>query len=87
MQNYEQAKAALIWAKLLLLNFRETKTGTHAFKTCVCLFEQARLSGSGTGLPAQGSHIQNHWVAPRSTQPSEVDQMSTRNFWELSGKK
>ena len=27
------------------------------------------------------------WVAPRSTHPSKVDKMSTRNFWELSGKR
>ena len=37
-----------------------------------------------------GSRVQNHWVAPRSTQPfilPEVDTMSTRNIWEPSGKK
>ena len=44
----------------------------------------------GAELLIQGSRVQNHWVAPRSTSafhPSEVDKMSTRNFWELSGKK
>ena len=26
-------------------------------------------SGQGAGFPIQGSRVQNHWVAPRSTQP------------------
>ena len=26
-------------------------------------------SDQGAGFPIQGSHVQNHWVAPRSTQP------------------
>ena len=26
-------------------------------------------SGQGAGFPIQGSHVQNHWVAPRLTQP------------------
>ena len=26
-------------------------------------------SGQGAGFPLQGSRVQNHWVAPRSTQP------------------
>ena len=26
-------------------------------------------SGLGAGFPIQGSRVQNHWVAPRSTQP------------------
>ena len=42
---------------------------------------------SGTGLPILGSRVQNHWVVPGSTHPSEVDKMSTSDFWELSGKK
>ena len=27
------------------------------------------FDGEGAGLPIQRSHVQNHWVAPRSTQP------------------
>ena len=41
----------------------------------------------GTGFPIHGSRVQNHWVAPRLTQPSEVNKMNTKNFWELSGKR
>ena len=41
---------------------------------------------SNAGFPIQGSCVQNHWVAPRLTQPFEVDKVSTRNFWKLSGK-
>ena len=26
-------------------------------------------SGQGAGFPLQGSRVQNHWVAPRLTQP------------------
>ena len=26
-------------------------------------------SGQGAGFPIQESHVQNQWVAPRSTQP------------------
>ena len=26
------------------------------------------LSGQCTGFPIKGSHVQNHWVVPRSTQ-------------------
>ena len=26
-------------------------------------------SGQGAGFPIQRSHVQNHWLAPRSTQP------------------
>ena len=26
-------------------------------------------SGQGAGFPIQMSHVQNHWLAPRSTQP------------------
>ena len=62
-----------------------------AFKQWICLEQWP--SGQGAGFPIQGSCVQNHWVwvAPRSTQPfhpsvSEVDKMTTRNFWELSGK-
>ena len=28
------------------------------------------FSGECTGFPIKGSHVQNHWVAPRLTQPS-----------------
>ena len=35
----------------------------------------------------QGSGVQNHSVAPRSTQPFQVNKMRIRNFWDLSGKK
>ena len=41
-------------------------------------------------FPIQGFLVQNYRVAPMSIlsfYPSEVDQMSTRNFWELSGNK
>ena len=42
-------------------------------------------SGYDTGFPVQGSYVQNHWVAPRSTQPFIFprlikDKMCTRNF-------
>ena len=26
-------------------------------------------SGQGVGFPIQGSHVQNHWLSSRSTQP------------------
>ena len=35
----------------------------------------------------QGSGVQNHSVAARSTQPFQVNKMRIRNFWDLSGKK
>ena len=52
-------------------------------------------SGQGAGFPIQGSCVQNHRVTQRSTYPSsikdfypsDVDKLSTRNFWELIGKK
>ena len=27
------------------------------------------IYGERTGFPIKGSHVQNHWVVPRSTQP------------------
>ena len=43
-----------------------------------------------TRFPIQGSCVQNHWNGSKvdsAFQPSKVDKMSTRNFWERSGKK
>ena len=33
------------------------------------MFMEQWPSGQGAGFPIQGSHVQNHWVAPRLTQP------------------
>ena len=41
-------------------------------------------SGQGAGFLIQGFHVQNHWLAPRSTQLfilPKVNKTSTRNFW------
>ena len=43
---------------------------------CVAQFEyyfmKQQPSGLGVGFPIQESCVQNHWAAPRSTQPSTL---------------
>ena len=40
-----------------------------SYNYLIVSFMEQWPSGQGTGFPIQGSHVQNHWVAPRSTQP------------------
>ena len=47
------------------------------------VFMEQWPSGYGAGFPNQGSHVQND----TAVHPSEVNKMSTRDFWKLSGKK
>ena len=47
-------------------------------------------SGQGAGFPIMGSRVKKILGGSKvnsAFHPSEVDQMGTRNFWELSGKK
>ena len=48
------------------------------------MFMEQWPSGEGVGFPIQGPHVQNHWVAPKSTQPL-ILQRSIKQVPGISG--
>ena len=96
--DYSRAKAdTSVKSKNLLLSFSRKIYLPHYsvfwVTVLVSMFIDVNLeqwpSGSGSRFTIQGSHVQNHWVAPRLTQFSSFPgpENEFRDFWELSGKK
>ena len=96
--DYSRAKAdTSVKSKNLLLSFSRKRYLPHYsvfwVTVLVSMFIDVNLeqwpSGSCARFTIQGSHVQNHWVAPRLTQFSSFPRPENefRDFWELSGKK
>ena len=55
--------------KIASLGLRIHSMYVLKFYILFCGIMEQWPSCQGTGFPIQGSHVQNHWVAPRLTQP------------------
>ena len=79
LEYFKQSKLKFVFVKLVLeshnLFFRGNVSVMHEIiklneaNLTWHLFPSQWPSGQGAGFPIQGSRVQNHWVAPRSTQP------------------
>ena len=65
-QNFEKMKKASGDVIVLNLSNKKHDHMMYAYSDMEC---DRWPSSQGAGFPIQGSRVQNHWVAPRSTQP------------------
>ena len=65
-QNFEKMKKASGDVIVLNLSNKKHYHMMYAYSDMEC---DRWPSSQGAGFPIQGSRVQNHWVAPRSTQP------------------